>query len=385
MNIDLPFHQSWMGEEEHQEVADTLSSGWLTTGPKTKRFEEAFSDYIGCKHAIALNSCTAGLNLALEVQGFPEGDEVITTPMTFPATANVILLQKMKPVLVDIEPGTLLIDPKKIEEKITPRTRAIIPVHFAGHSCDMDTINSLAEKHNLLVIEDAAHALETKYNGKKIGSMGNSTSFSFYANKNITTGEGGMVVTDDDDLAEKFQTMRLQGISRDAWKRYGKTGYTHWEQKMAGHKCNMSDINASIGIHQLKKIDSFLEIRRKYVAMYDRGFADVPELETLIRHDDSDHAHHIYIIALRLEQLTIDRDEFLNAMQESGIGVAVHYIALHLQPYYVENFKTKPQDYPVASNYSERILTLPLYPKMSEADVDRIINTVQDLITKFRR
>ena len=385
MSIDLPFHQSWIGEEEHQEVADTLSSGWLTTGPKTKKFEEAFSDYIGCKHAIALNSCTAGLNLALEVHGFPEGDEVITTPMTFPATANVILLQKMKPVLVDIEPGTLLIDPNKIEEKITPRTRAIIPVHFAGHPCDMDAINSLADKHNLLVIEDAAHALETKYKGKKIGNMGNSTSFSFYANKNITTGEGGMVVTDDDDLAEKFQTMRLQGISRDAWKRYGKSGYTHWEQKMAGHKCNMSDINASIGIHQLKKIDTFLELRRKYVAMYDRGFSDIPELETLTRHNDSDRAHHIYIIALRLEQLTVDRDEFLNAIQESGIGVAVHYIALHLQPYYVENFKTKPQDYPVASNYSERILTLPLYPKMSEADAERIINTVQDLITKFRR
>ncbi len=385
MKIDLPFHQSWIGEEEHFEVADTLSSGWLTTGPKTKKFEEAFSDYIGCKHAIALNSCTAGLNLALEVQGFSDGDEVITTPMTFPATANVILLQRMKPVLVDIESGTLLIDPKKIEEKITPRTRAIIPVHFAGHPCDMDTINTLAERYNLLVIEDAAHALETKFKGKKVGNMGNTTSFSFYANKNITTGEGGMVVTDHDDLAEQFQTMRLQGISRDAWKRYGKSGYTHWEQKMAGHKCNMSDINASIGIHQLKKIETFLEIRRNYVAMYDRGFADVPELETLIRHNDSDHAHHIYIIALRLEQLTVDRDEFLDAMQESGIGVAVHDIALHLQPYYVENFNTKPQDYPIASNYSERIVSLPLYPKMSEADVERVINTVQDLIIKFRR
>ena len=385
MDIDLPFHKSWLEEEEHLEVEDTLNSGWLTTGPKTKKFEEAFSNYIGCKHAIALNSCTAGLNLALEMQGFPEGDEVITTPMTFPATANVVLLQKMIPVLVDIEPGTLLIDPQKIEEKITSRTRAIIPVHFAGHPCDMDTINAIAEKHNLLVIEDAAHALETKYNGKKVGNMGNTTSFSFYANKNITTGEGGMVVTDDDELAEQFQVMRLQGISRDAWKRYGKSGYAHWEQKMAGHKCNMSDINASIGIHQLKKIDKFLEIRRKYVAMYDRGFADVPELETMARHENIDHAHHIYILALRLEQLTVDRDGFLDAMQESGIGVAVHYIALHLQPYYVENFKTKPQDYPIASNYSERILSIPLYPKMSEADVNRVIETVHTLVKKFRR
>ena len=385
LKIDLPFHKAWLEEAEHCEVKDTLNSGWLTTGPKVKNFEEAFCNYIGCKHAIALNSCTAGLNLALGIHDFPEGDEVITTPMTFPATANVIILQKMKPVLVDIKPGTLLIDPKKIEEKITKRTRAIIPVHFAGHPCDMDAINDLAEKYKLVVIEDAAHAIETKYKTKKIGNMGNTASFSFYANKNITTGEGGMVVTNDDELAEKFQIMRLQGISRDAWKRYGKSGYTHWEQKMAGHKCNMSDINAAIGIHQLKKIDIFLNIRRKYVAMYDRGFADIPEIQTLVCHDNVDHAHHLYIIALRLEQLAVDRDGFLGAMQEAGIGVAVHYIALHLQPFYVKNFNTKPQDYPIASNYSERILSIPLYPKMSEADVERVIYTVKGIVEKFRR
>jgi len=385
VKIDLPFHKAWLEEAEYLEVTDTLNSGWLTTGLKTKSFEEAFSSYIGCKHAIALNSCTAGLNLALAMHGFSEGDEVITTPMTFPATANVVLLQKMNPVLVDIEPGTLLIDSKKIEEKITPRTRAIIPVHFAGHPCDMEAINDLAEKYKLLVIEDAAHALETKYKGKKIGNMGNITSFSFYANKNITTGEGGMVVTNDGALAKQFQVMRLQGISRDAWNRYGKSGYTHWEQTMAGHKCNMTDINASIGIHQLKKIDSFLNIRCKYVAMYDHGFADIPEIETLACHDKVDHAHHLYIIALRLEQLKIDRDGFLDAMQESGIGVAVHYIGLHLQPFYVKNFNTKSQDYPIASSYSERILSIPLYPKMSEADVERVIETVRSLVTKFRR
>ena len=385
MKIDLPFHKAWLKEAEHFEVAETLNSGWLTTGPKTKTFEEAFSSYIGCKHAIALNSCTAGLNLAIGMHGFPEGDEVITTTMTFPATANVVILQKMNPVLVDIEPGTLLIDPKKIEEKISPRTRAIIPVHFAGHPCDMKAINDLAEKYKLVVIEDAAHALETKYKGKKIGNMKNTTSFSFYANKNITTGEGGMVVTNDDELAKQFQMMRLQGISRDAWKRYGRSGYTHWEQQTVGHKCNMSDINASIGIHQLKKIDSFLKIRHKYVDMYDSAFLDVPEIETLACHDKIDHAHHLYIIALRLEHLTINRDGFLDAMQESGIGVAVHYIALHLQPFYVKNFHTKPQDYPIASSYSERILSIPLYPKMSEADVERVIETVRGLVTKFRR
>jgi len=385
MSVDLPFHKSWLEEEEHREVEDTLNSGWLTTGPKTQKFEEAFKDYIGCKHAVALNSCTAGLNLALTVQNFAEGDEVITTPMTFPATTNVILLQRLKPVFADIEPGTLTIDPRKIEAKITPRTRAIIPVHFAGHPCDMTPIQELADRHKLVIIEDAAHALESGYKGKKIGNLGNATAFSFYANKNITTGEGGMLVTNDDALAETIRIMRLQGISRDAWKRYGKSGFSHWEHTLAGHKCNMSDLNASIGMHQIKKVERFMTLRKKYVSMYDRAFADVAELETLAVRDYATHAHHLYVISLHLERLTIDRDGFLDAIQSTGIGVALHYVALHLQPYYVKNFNTKPQDFPIASNYSERVITLPLYPKMSSADVERVIGTVKDLIKKFRR
>ena len=385
MSVDLPFHKSWLEEEEHREVEDTLNSGWLTTGPKAQKFEEAFKDYIGCKHAVALNSCTAGLNLALTVQNFAEGDEVITTPMTFPATTNVILLQRLKPVFADIEPGTLTIDPRKIEAKITPRTRAIIPVHFAGHPCDMTPIQELADRHKLVIIEDAAHALESGYKGKKIGNLGNATAFSFYANKNITTGEGGMLVTNDDALAETIRIMRLQGISRDAWKRYGKSGFSHWEHTLAGHKCNMSDLNASIGIHQIKKVERFMTLRKKYVSMYDRAFADVAELETLAVRDYATHAHHLYVISLHLERLTIDRDGFLDAIQSTGIGVALHYVALHLQPYYVKNFNTKPQDFPIASNYSERVITLPLYPKMSSADVERVIETVKDLIKKFRR
>ena len=385
MSVDLPFHKSWLEEEEHREVEDTLNSGWLTTGPKAQKFEEAFKDYIGCKHAVALNSCTAGLNLALTVQKFAEGDEVITTPMTFPATANVILLQRLKPVFADIEPGTLTIDPRKIEAKITPRTRAIIPVHFAGHPCDMTPIQELADRHKLVIIEDAAHALESGYKGKKIGNLGNATAFSFYANKNITTGEGGMLVTNDDALAETIRIMRLQGISRDAWKRYGKSGFSHWEHTLAGHKCNMSDLNASIGMHQIKKVERFMTLRKKYVSMYDRAFADVAELETLAVRDYATHAHHLYVISLHLERLTIDRDGFLDAIQSTGIGVALHYVALHLQPYYVKNFNTKPQDFPIASNYSERVITLPLYPKMSSADVERVIGTVKDLIKKFRR
>ena len=385
MSVDLPFHKSWLEEEEHREVEDTLNSGWLTTGPKAQKFEEAFKDYIGCKHAVALNSCTAGLNLALTVQNFAEGDEVITTPMTFPATTNVILLQRLKPVFADIEPGTLTIDPRKIEAKITPRTRAIIPVHFAGHPCDMTPIQELADRHKLVIIEDAAHALESGYKGKKIGNLGNATAFSFYANKNITTGEGGMLVTNDDALAETIRIMRLQGISRDAWKRYGKSGFSHWEHTLAGHKCNMSDLNASIGMHQIKKVERFMTLRKKYVSMYDRAFADVAELETLAVRDYATHAHHLYVISLHLERLTIDRDGFLDAIQSTGIGVALHYVALHLQPYYVKNFNTKPQDFPIASNYSERVITLPLYPKMSFADVERVIGTVKDLIKKFRR
>ena len=385
MSIDLPFHKSWLEEEEHREVEDTLNSGWLTTGPKTQKFEEAFKDYIGCRHAVALNSCTAGLNLALTVQKFAEGDEVITTPMTFPATANAILLQRLKPVFADIEPGTLTIDPRKIEAKITPRTRAIIPVHFAGHPCDMTPIQELADRHKLVIIEDAAHALESRYKRQKIGSLGNATAFSFYANKNITTGEGGMLVTNDDALAETLRIMRLQGISRDAWKRYGKSGFSHWEQTLVGHKCNMSDLNASIGLHQIKKVERFMALRKKYVSMYDRAFADVAELETPVVRDYATHAHHIYVVSLRLECLTIDRDGFLDAIQSAGIGVALHYVALHLQPYYVKNFNTKPQDFPIASNYSERVISLPLYPKMSSADVERVIGTVKDLIKKFRR
>ena len=385
MSIDLPFHKSWLEEEEHREVEDTLNSGWLTTGPKTQKFEEAFKDYIGCRHAVALNSCTAGLNLALTVQKFAEGDEVITSPMTFPATANAILLQRLKPVFADIEPGTLTIDPRKIEAKITPRTRAIIPVHFAGHPCDMTPIQELADRHKLVIIEDAAHALESRYKRQKIGSLGNATAFSFYANKNITTGEGGMLVTNDDALAETLRIMRLQGISRDAWKRYGKSGFSHWEQTLVGHKCNMSDLNASIGLHQIKKVERFMTLRKKYVSMYDRAFADVAELETPVVRDYATHAHHIYVVSLRLECLTIDRDGFLDAIQSAGIGVALHYVALHLQPYYVKNFNTKPQDFPIASNYSERVISLPLYPKMSSADVERVIGTVKDLIKKFRR
>lgn len=383
--MELPFHRAWLDDDEINEVVDTLKSGWLTTGPKAHRFEEDFKTYIGCKHAIALNSCTAGLHLSLAAKGFKPGNEVITTPLTFPATANVIVHQSLRPVFVDIEQGTLNIDVRKIEEKINPNTRAIIPVHYAGHACDMDAIEIIAQKHNLTVIEDAAHALETGYKGRKIGNLGHLTAFSFYATKNITTGEGGMLTTNDDALAEKIRMMRLHGLSKDAWKRYGKEGFSHWELHMPGYKYNMADINAALGIHQLKKVNRFLDIRKRYVSMYDEAFRGMAELQLLESRDYTQHAHHIYVIVLCLEKLTVTRDQFLDAMQAEGIGVAVHFSALHLQPFFKKEFGTKAEDLPVATHYSERILSLPLYPKMTTADVERVIHTATKLIAKYRR
>jgi dTDP-4-amino-4,6-dideoxygalactose transaminase len=385
MPIDLPFHKSWIEEDEIQEVVDTLKSGWLTTGPKTLKFEEDFKDYIGCKHAIGLNSCTAGLHISLALLELERGMEVITTPMTFPATTNVILHQGLHPVFVDIEPGTLTIDASKIEEKITPKTRAIFPVHFAGHPCDMDVIEGLAKQYKLKIVEDAAHALESKYKGRKIGNSGNLTSFSFYANKNITTGEGGMLTTNDDQLAEKILSLRLQGLSRDAWKRYGKSGFSHWELHSPGYKYNLPDINAAMGIHQLKKVNQFFEIRQRYAKIYDEAFSNVEELQPLQVKDYAVSARHIYVIALNLGRLTLTRDEFLDAMQKQGIGVAVHYIPLHLQPYFVKTYGLTPDQFPVATDYSQRILTLPLYPKMSTSEVERVIDTVLKLIQSHRR
>jgi dTDP-4-amino-4,6-dideoxygalactose transaminase len=385
MNIDLPFHRAWLDEDDINEVVDTLKSGWFTTGPKTHQFEEEFKQYIGCKHALGLNSCTAGLHLSIVASGFPEGSEVITTPMTFPATASVVVHERLRPVFVDIEPGTLNIDVSKIEAKITPKTRAIFPVHFAGHACDMDAIEAIAEKYNLAIIEDAAHALESSYKQRKIGNLGHLTSFSFYANKNITTGEGGMLTTNDDALADKIRVLRLHGLSKDAWKRFGKSGYSHWQLHAPGYKYNMPDISASLGIHQLRKVHRFYELRKRYATMYDEAFKNIPEIETLITKSYAQPAHHLYIIALNLNQLSISRDQFVDEIQLRGIGVGVHYVGLHLQPFYREEFHTRPEDYPVATNYSERVLTLPLYPKMTLQEVNRVIETVSDIIIKSRR
>ncbi len=383
--VPLPYHLSSIDGDEIREVVDTLRSGWLTTGPKTQRFEGDFKDYIGCHQAVGVNSCTAGLHLALAVSDLNEGDEVITTPMTFAATTNVLIHQRLKPVFVDVEPDTMIMDASKIEAKISAKTRCILPVHFAGHPFDIDSIKEIADRRNLKLIEDGAHATGAYYKEKRIGNHGNLTSFSFYANKNITTGEGGMLAVPNDEQAEKIRVLRLQGLSRDAWKRYGKEGYAHYELEAPGYKYNMADLNAALGIHQLKKSDSFMETRCRYAAMYDDAFNSLETVDVLQEKEYAHSAYHIYVLALNPAALTVDRDRFLNELQTLGIGVAVHYRAVHLQPYYQRTLKYKRGDLPIASSLSDRVLSIPLYPRMTENDVYRVIDTVTSLLDKFKK
>ena len=381
----LPFSLPLIGEKEENEVIDTLRSGWLTTGPKTKRFEENFKNYIGARYAVALNSCTAGLHLSLVALDIGEGDEVITTPVTFAATANVILHQRAKPVFVDIDPGTLNIDVSKIEEKITDKTKAIIPVHMAGQPCEMDEIIKIAEERNLLVIEDAAHAVGAEYNSRKIGTLSKLVAFSFYPIKNITTGEGGMLTTDDKELADKIRILSLHGLTKDAWKRYSEEMGEHWQIIYPGYKYNMSDIQASLGLHQLDKLEEFIEIRKRYSQIYDEAFAPMPEITLLRAIHNIKHAHHLYIILLKLEELRMTRDTFMKALHKENIGTGIHFQSIHLQPFYKERFKFKREDYPQAASISERIISLPLYPKMTEEDIEDVIHAVKKVAGSYSR
>jgi len=381
----LPFHKAEIGAAEIQSVVETLQSGWLTTGQKVKQFEADFGQYVGCEHAVAVNSGTAALHLALDAIGIQEGDEVIVPTMTFTATAEVVLYFKAKPVLVDCEAGTFNINPLAIEKKITPKTKAIIPVHMAGQPCDMDRIMEIARRHHLNVIEDAAHALPTKYDGKMIGTIGDITCFSFYVTKPIATGEGGMAVTDNPEWANRMRVMSLHGISKDAWKRYTSEGSWFYEVHYPGFKYNLTDIAAAIGIEQLKKCDRFWLARKEIAAAYDAAFANVAELQTPACMPYSQHAWHLYIIQLALERLRIDRAEFINALKERGIGTSVHFIPLHLHPYYRDTFGYKADDFPVASKVYERIVSLPIYPAMSGQDVQRVVDAFTDVVTKNRR
>jgi dTDP-4-amino-4,6-dideoxygalactose transaminase len=373
----LPPFRHTIEEEEIAEVVDTLKSDWVTTGPKTKDFEERFKKYLGCRHAVAVNSCTAALHLSLAACGISHKDEVITSPFTFAATAEVIIHRGATPKFADIERETFNIDPVQIVEKISERTRAIIPVHYAGHPCEMDEIKEIAEDHDLVVIEDAAHALGASYKKKKIGTIGDSTCFSFYATKNITTGEGGMLATDKDEIAEKASILSLHGISKDAWKRYSSEGAWAYEILFAGYKYNMSDMQAAIGIHQLRKIERMQNRRAEIARKYNKALADIPEIVTPTTKRHVVHAWHLYPILINPDLLTVDRNEFVERLRSENIGTSVHFKPLHLHPYYRTRYAFSGGEFPNSEEIFSREVSLPLYPRMTDQDVMDVVEAIE--------
>lgn len=381
----LPFHRPSLGREEETEVLDTLRSGWLTTGPRTQRFEADFARYLGARYARGVTSCTAAMHLALVALGVGPGDEVITSPITFPATANVVVHVGATPVFVDVEPATLNLDVDQLEARITPRTKAIIPVHFAGHPCRMDALTALAGQHGLAIVEDCAHAIEATFQGRHVGTWGNAGAFSFYATKSITTGEGGMLVTEDEDLAERIGVLRLHGISRDAWKRYGQEGFRHYETLSAGFKYNMYDLQAALGLAQLPKLEAFWARRQSIVKAYDDAFASIPQIRRLEVRGPVRHSHHLYVVIVQTEELSRSRDEILDAIQKENVGLGVHFRAVHLQPFYRERFGFHAGQFPAAEYASERVISLPLYPAMDDRDVEDTITAVTKVVLNSRR
>jgi dTDP-4-amino-4,6-dideoxygalactose transaminase len=380
----LPFSPPLIGEEEIQEVLDPLRSDWITTGPKTKRFEQDFAQYLGVPVALAVSSATDAMLVALAAMGIKAGDEVISTTMTFCSTVHVIEHLNARPVLVDVTPDTLNIDPAAIERAVTPHTKVIMPVHLYGHPCDMDPILATARRHGLRVLEDAAHALPARYKGRMIGTLGDATAFSFYATKNLTTAEGGML-TGEPEIVEQARIWSLHGMSHDAYKRYTATGSWYYEVIAPGYKCNMTDIQAAIGLHQLRKLATFQERRREVVALYQRGFAGMDAIEVPIVRPDVESAWHIYPIRLRLEMLSIDRGQFIEELRKRNIGTSVHFIPVHMHPYYRDKYGYKPEDYPVAHAAYQRLVSLPLNLRMTDEDVADVIAAVGDIVGTFRR
>lgn len=376
----LVFGKPAIGEDEISEVIDTLRSGWIGTGPKTHKFEQEFANYIGSKYAVALNSCTAGLHLALIGLGVGLGDEVITTPLTFCADANVIMHVGAKPVFVDVDLETMNIDPRKIEEKITNKTKAILVVHMAGRPCEMDLIMKIARKHKLKVIEDAAHSIESIYQGKKIGAIGDISCFSFYVTKNLVTSEGGMVVCNDKDLAEKIRVYGLHGMDKDAWSRFTAVGYKNYDVVYPGFKYNMTDIQASIGLVQLSKIELFLSIRESIWSKYDRAFEGLPFKLPSKNANGDRHARHLYQILIDEERAGISRDNFQKLLHNKNIGTGTHYTAIHLFSFYRETFGYVKEDFPNASYISDRTISLPISASMSDEDVEDVIYAVKNII-----
>ncbi len=374
----LPFSPPFLGEEEIAEVVDSLRSGWITTGPKTKRFEQEFAAFVDAPGALALSSCTAALHTALVVAGIGPGDEVITTPMTFTATVAVIEHVGARPVLVDIEPDTMNIDPKLVAAAVTDRTRAVIAVHYGGHPCDMDALQAICDQHDLLLVEDAAHAIPARYKGRMIGSGSNPVAYSFYATKNLTTAEGGML-TGDPAMIEKAAIYSLHGMNRDAWKRNDKTGSWRYDIVTPGAKYNMTDIQASMGLQQLKKMDGILARRREIVEMYRTALAPLEQFDLPVEREDCQSAWHLFPLRLREGALQVSRDEFIEAMRERNIGTSVHFIPVHTFTYYREKYGFVDEDYPIAFRESERLVSLPLHPGLSDQDVADVIEGVKDI------
>ncbi len=367
-------------EAEVQEVLDSLRSGWLGTGPKVARFEDDFREYKGARHAVAVNSGTASLHLSMIAAGLKPGDEVITTALTFCATVNAIIHTGATPVLADIESATMNIDPTQVEKKITQRTKAIVPVHFAGRPCDMDAISEIARSRNVKIIEDCAHAIEAEYKGKPTGTFGDFGCFSFYATKNLTTGEGGMVLAKREEDAARIKTLALHGMSKDAWRRFGDEGHKHYHVVECGYKYNMMDIQAAIGIHQLERVERNWERRREIWQQYNEAFADVPVTLPSDPEPDSRHAYHLYTVLIDEERAGISRDAFLDAMTSNNIGVGVHYLGIPEHPYYQETFDWRPEDYPCAIQIGRQTVSLPLSAALDDVAVNAVTTSVSAIL-----
>lgn len=384
----LPYSKPCHGPEETAAVAAVAESDWWSRGPRVSEFESAFAEYVGVGHALAENSCTAGLHLGLLALGIQPGDEVITTPMTFCATANTIVHCGATPVFADVyADGSGLIDPDEIERKITPKTKAIVPVHYAGRACDMDRINAIAAAHGLKVMEDSAHAVATRYaNGKLVGDCNNICSFSFYATKNMSTGEGGMLTTNDDALYEKALVLSLHGMSRNAWNRFAKGGSWRYDVVEAGYKYNMTDFAASLGLCQLKKLEGMQRIRKQLADFYNAAFAEIPGIGVLPDSRFGQNAWHLYEIMVDPDAFSIDRDTFAAELTETyKIGISVHYIPVPLHPFYREHFGTRPGQYPHAEAMFERMISIPLYPSMTQEDAAYVAEAVREIARKYAK
>lgn len=381
----IPFAQPLFGREEISEIGKALESGWVTLGPRTKQFEEEFANYVDSKYAIALSSCTAGLLLALLAGDIGKGDEVITTILTFAATANPIVQVGAKPVFIDIDPQTLNIDIEKIEQNITNKTKALMIMHYGGQAVEMDKIKKLAKKYKLLIIEDAATAVGTEFKGKRVGSIGDMTVFSFHAIKNMSTGDGGMLTTNSKKFADKVSLLRLHGMSKDAWKRHSASGSWRYDVSTPGYKYNMTDIQAAIGIHQLRKLDKFIKIRQSYAKVYDNIFSKIDEIQIPHLIENSRHARNLYTIQIDFSNLKIKRDEFIEELKKMNIGANVYYMPLFELSFYRKKFNLKEKSFPEAYEAFRKMVTLPLYPKLSKQEINYIASSVKDLIIKNRK